>query len=261
MREGDGQVSLRVSDAGPAQKRRRGLKGRRLHLEEKPRAAEMATARARLWGFEGRAFGGARKSAGVVGVVGHVRGDLRGRIEGGSPGDGPTENRFGCGGRRGRERKHAAATSWQIMIVSEGGDRGGGHDVSILAASALKLRGCAPRANVSTTLMRPPQQGHIWAIANASARSALAASATAHAGVAKRLRGIIGVGEQFAEVGDVGGASGAGEQAVVANAVEAVGQDVHQKAADEFVYWQRHGLDRCAAGEPRRGRDNPSSGR
>src|SRR5580693_6186676 len=45
--------------------------------------------------------GGARKSAGVVGVVGHVRGDLRGRIEGGSPRDGPTENRFGCGGRRG----------------------------------------------------------------------------------------------------------------------------------------------------------------
>ena len=33
------------------------------------------------------------------------------------------------------------------MIVSEGGDRGGGHDVSILAASALKLRGCAPRTN------------------------------------------------------------------------------------------------------------------
>src|ERR1700733_14843833 len=148
----------------------------------KPRAAEIATARGLgLWGFEGRAFGGARKSAGVVGVVGHVRGDLRGRIEGGSPGDGSRENRFGCGGRRGRERKHAAATSWRIMImiVSEGGDRGGGHDVSILAAaSALKLRGCAPRANVSTTLMRPPQQGHIWAIANASARSALAASAT-----------------------------------------------------------------------------------
>jgi hypothetical protein len=120
----------------------------------KPRVAEMATARGLgLWGFEGRAFGGARKSAGVVG---HVRGDLRGRIEGGSPRDGPTENRFGCGGRRGRERKHAAATSWRIMIVSEGGDRGGGHDVSILAASALKLRGCAPRANVSTTLMRPP---------------------------------------------------------------------------------------------------------
>ena len=68
----------------------------------KPRAAEMATARGLgLWGFEGRAFGGARKSAGVVGVVGHVRGDLRGRIEGGSPRDGPTENRFGCGGRRG----------------------------------------------------------------------------------------------------------------------------------------------------------------
>ena len=113
----------------------------------KPRAAEMATARGLgLWGFEGRAFGGARKSAGVVGVVGHVRGDLRLRIEGGSPRDRPTENRFGCGGRRGRERKHAAATSWQILIVSEGGDRGGGHDVSILAASALKLRGCAPRA-------------------------------------------------------------------------------------------------------------------
>jgi hypothetical protein len=34
----------------------------------------MATARGLgLWGFEGRAFGVARKSAGVVGVVGHVR--------------------------------------------------------------------------------------------------------------------------------------------------------------------------------------------
>src|SRR3984885_11605910 len=113
------------------------MAGAESHRRRNPRAAEMAAGRGLgLWGFEGRAFGGARKSAGVVGVVGHVRGDLRGRIEGGSPGDGSTENRFGCGGRGGRERKHAAATSWRIMIVSEGGDRGGGHDVSILAASA-----------------------------------------------------------------------------------------------------------------------------
>ena len=34
----------------------------------------------------------------------------------------------------------------------------------------------------------------------------------------------------------------------MADAAEAAGQDVQEKAADEFVYWQRHGLDRCAAG-------------
>jgi hypothetical protein len=33
-----------------------------------------------------------------------------------------------------------------------------------------------------------------------------------------------------------------GEQAIVADAVEALGQDVHQEAADELVGGQRHGL-------------------
>jgi len=42
--------------------------------------------------------------------------------------------------------------------VDRGGDR---HEESIPAASALKLRGWAPRPKVLTTLMRTPQQGQI----------------------------------------------------------------------------------------------------
>jgi hypothetical protein len=38
-----------------------------------------------------------------------------------SPRDGPPENRFGCGGRRGRERKHAAATALSDEILAASG--------------------------------------------------------------------------------------------------------------------------------------------
>ena len=41
--------------------------------------------------------------------------------------------------------------------------------------------------------------------------------------------------EQPTRLGDVVGASGVGEEAVVADAMEAVGQDVDQEAADELV--------------------------
>ena len=148
----------------------------------------------------------------------------------------------------------------RIMIVSEGGDRGGGHDVSILAASALKLRGCAPRANVSTTLMRPPQQGHIWAIANASARSALAASATPMPASPNGCGASSALASSSRRWAMLAARRGAGEQAVMANAVEAVGQDVHQK-------WRMNSSTGSVMAlihvrrAPRRGRDNPSSGR
>src|SRR3954454_14674526 len=56
-----------------------------------------------------------------------------------------------------------------------------------------------------------------------------------------------GRGEQAPDPGDVGGPRSAGEQAVVADAVEAVGQDVKQEAADELVCWQGHGLDPLAS--------------
>src|SRR4051794_4641901 len=50
-------------------------------------------------------------------------------------------------------------------------------------------------------------------------------------------------GEQVPDPGDVDGPRSAGEEAVVADAVEAVGQDVKQEAADELVRRERHGLD------------------
>src|SRR3954453_1422062 len=52
-----------------------------------------------------------------------------------------------------------------------------------------------------------------------------------------------GRGEQAPDPGDVGGPRSAGEQAVVADAGEAVGEDVKQEAADERVRRERHGLD------------------
>ena len=63
--------------------------------------------------------------------------------------------------------------------------------------------------------------------------------------------------QQFARLGEMLAASGIGEQAVVANAVEAAGQDVQQEAAHELVgaraSWS------CSASCPWRG--SPSSGR
>jgi hypothetical protein len=41
--------------------------------------------------------------------------------------------------------------------------------------------------------------------------------------------------EEFAGTGDIGDTMSVGEQPIVANALEAPGEDVHQKAADELV--------------------------
>ena len=49
-------------------------------------------------------------------------------------------------------------------------------------------------------------------------------------------------GEQLAGEREAGLAGGAGEQAVVADAVEAARQDVEQEAADELVGGERHDL-------------------
>src|SRR5260370_15950871 len=51
-------------------------------------------------------------------------------------------------------------------------------------------------------------------------------------------------GEQFARPRDVGGAIAVGEQSIVADAVQTLGEHVHQKAPNELVGWQRHGLVR-----------------
>ena len=48
--------------------------------------------------------------------------------------------------------------------------------------------------------------------------------------------------EQFASVGDVGGTVGAGEQAVMADAMEALWQYVAEEAANELGGIERHGF-------------------
>lgn len=55
-----------------------------------------------------------------------------------------------------------------------------------------------------------------------------------------------GIGEQSPDDGEPGPADAVGEEAVMADAVEAVGQAVEQEAADELVRRQRHGA-RCIA--------------
>ena len=56
--------------------------------------------------------------------------------------------------------------------------------------------------------------------------------------------------EQLAGARDVVGALAAGEQAIVADAMEACGQHVHEKAADELVCGERHHLVALATFEP-----------
>src|SRR5206468_3331762 len=53
--------------------------------------------------------------------------------------------------------------------------------------------------------------------------------------------------EQVADAGEVLGAPAIGEQAVVADAVEAAGQDVDEEATDELVAGQRHDLHALAS--------------
>src|SRR5271167_4663473 len=85
------------------------------------------------------------------------------------------------------------------------------------------------------------------------------AAAWARARAGGRLVAIITIGsialgllatEQLAGAIDVVGASSLGEQTVVADAVQALGQDVDEEAADELVYCERHRLVAIGAFEP-----------
>jgi hypothetical protein len=67
---------------------------------------------------------------------------------------------------------------------------------------------------------------------------------------AKTFRRTLGRGQQPAGALEVLRANGAGEQAVMADAVEAARQHVHEKAADELGGVERHGLEPVAAFDP-----------
>ncbi len=57
----------------------------------------------------------------------------------------------------------------------------------------------------------------------------------------------VGRGEHLANAVDIARSNRSGEQAVVADAVEAAGQHVQKKATDELVGRERHGLEPVAA--------------
>ena len=76
-------------------------------------------------------------------------------------------------------------------------------------------------------IIRPPQQGQ--------RRAGEGASASPSVSACEPLGRSLGRGERLADALDVAGSNRAGEQAVVADAVEAAGQDVQEKAADELV--------------------------
>ena len=120
--------------------------------------------------------------------------------------------------------------------------------VIMLQLATWAARGSvAPRAKVSTMIIAAPQCGQTKV------------GGTMADGRLRRLR--FGRGgndvQQFARLGEMLAAPGIGEQPVVADAVEAAGQNVQQEAAHELVgsraSWS------CSASCPWRG--SPSSGR
>src|ERR1700720_2906170 len=99
-------------------------------------------------------------------------------------------------------------------------------------ADAGRCLGWQPRAKVSMMIMRPPQERH----GRGSTRGSPAAAVADGSGCFARD------GEQLTRPCDVGGAVAVGEQSIVADAVQALGQHVRQKAPNELVGWQCHGL-------------------
>jgi len=111
--------------------------------------------------------------------------------------------------------------------------RDGGHEVSILMR--LGDGDCAGRtpSNVSTMIMRPPQQGQRRAGETSSASPSTSSG-----------------GRSGASALDVAGSDRAGEEAVVADAVKAAGQHVQEKAADELAGLEGHSLAPVTAFDP-----------
>ena len=105
--------------------------------------------------------------------------------------------------------------------------RGDGHEVSILIRLGEAMRAGRAPSNVSTMIIRPPQHGQ----RRGGERSSVRLSASAREGSGA----FCARGEHLADALDVAGANRAGEEAVVADAVEAARQHVQEKAADELV--------------------------
>ncbi|VVB42575.1 hypothetical protein RHAL1_00266 [Beijerinckiaceae bacterium RH AL1] len=103
-----------------------------------------------------------------------------------------------------------------------------GHDVTVPVDATVSggARGCLPRSKVSMIVIRPPQQGQHWPRIGLLDRLGT---------LCERWRR-----EQLSGAREIGLAAGACEQAVVADAMEALGQE-QEEAADELVDPKRHG--------------------
>jgi hypothetical protein len=106
--------------------------------------------------------------------------------------------------------------------------------VSLLIGTVGRYRGVEPRSKVSMMIMRPRQPG-------TRVQERLRPAVAAAVGLGRRTRWRRHI-EQVPGSGDVAGAAAIGEEAVVADAVEAVGQNVDQEAADELVGGEGHHL-------------------
>src|SRR5262245_65003663 len=93
-----------------------------------------------------------------------------------------------------------------------------------------------PAAKTSMTIIRPPQRGQ----GQGRTRGSSAAAAFSCSG--STTRDARGSTEQLACACDVGGTMGAGEQAIMADTVEAFGQHVREESPDELVGVQCHRL-------------------
>ena len=82
-----------------------------------------------------------------------------------------------------------------------------------VGAGAGRYRGSQPRAKTSMMIMRAPQRGQVQGCTRGSSGAAACSF----------------LGSTF------GGTIAVGEEAIVADPVEALGQHVHQEAADELM--------------------------
>ena len=99
---------------------------------------------------------------------------------------------------------------------------------------AGRCLGWQPAAKVSMMIMRPPQQRHGRGNTRGLSAAAVVSACFEQDGTFSSSRARA----------NVGGAIAVGEQSVVADAVQALGQYVHEETSNELVGWQRHGLIR-----------------
>ena len=127
-------------------------------------------------------------------------------------------------------------TAWRAVfkiggIMRESDERA--HELSIPSGLG-RCFGSLPFAKTSMMIIRPPQQGHGCSKAARLVLTGLGFLVGLPAAPQPRAG--------LSHLGDVGGAVAVGEEAVMADAVEAFGRHMHQEAADELMRGQRHGL-------------------